>query len=91
MITCANPACRIQFQPKRADQRYHSPKCRMAAYAARTGDGALRAPISRITPLKGGEVNVILRFAAIDRENALSMLPGRLLEIIPCPERERGK
>lgn len=30
-ILCANPDCKIEFEPTRRDQKYHSPTCRMAA------------------------------------------------------------
>lgn len=82
MTPCANPACGVLFEPKRPDQRYHNPKCRQQFNAMRTGDGALRGAVSRVSMLKGGEVSVVLRFAAMDRENALQVVPGQLVEVI---------
>lgn len=33
-VLCANPACGIKFKPTRANQRFHAPKCRVAAARA---------------------------------------------------------
>lgn len=81
-MNCANPACGVSFEPKRADQRYCGAKCRQQFNAMRAGDGALRGAVSRVSLLKGGEVSIVLRFAAMDRENALSVVPGAVVEVV---------
>lgn len=40
MTTC--PHCSAEFSPRRADQVYCTPKCRMDHYKATLGDGGLR-------------------------------------------------
>lgn len=79
---CANPSCGVSFEPKRKDQRYCGAKCRQQFNASRIGDGALRGAVSRVSLLKGGEVSIVLRFAAIDRQNALSLAPGAVVEVV---------
>jgi hypothetical protein len=82
MTPCANPSCGVSFEPKRKDQRYCGAKCRQQYNAMRVGDGALRGAVSRVSLLKGGEVSIVLRFAAMDRDNALQVEPGRLVEVL---------
>lgn len=81
-MICAH--CPREFQPKRPHQRFCSAKCRAAAHSAHSGDGGLRGVVSRVSLLKGGEVSIVLRFAAIDRENALSCHPGGIVEVTGC-------
>jgi predicted nucleic acid-binding Zn ribbon protein len=76
------PHCAGAFKPRRSDQVYCSAKCRHAAFAARKGDGALRARISKVSILKGGKVSVVVTFLPIDRAQAAALEPGRLLEIV---------
>ena len=52
MTTC--PHCTTEFSPRRADQVYCSPKCRMDHYKATLGDGGLRGTITAVRRLKGG-------------------------------------
>lgn len=76
------PQCVLQFEERRPDQVYCSNKCRLAHYKATRGDGALRAPIRTVKALSNGDVSITLRFAAIDRENAFLLTPGRVVELI---------
>jgi hypothetical protein len=49
----------------------------------------LRARVSRISILKGGEVSIVLRFAAIDRDAALQLERGAVVEVLtPAPAAE---
>lgn len=79
-MICAG--CQREFEPKRSDQKYHSPKCRQDHYAANLGDGALRGAVSRVSLLKGGKVSVVLTFLPIDRDNALQVMPGSMVEVL---------
>jgi hypothetical protein len=81
-MNCANPSCRVSFEPKRADQLYHSTRCRQQFNASRIGDGALRMAVSKVSLLKGGAVSVVLRSLPIDRENALQVTPGMVVEVV---------
>lgn len=74
--------CERDFSPRRPDQVYCGSKCRQAFNAARRGDGALRAAVSSVRVLRRGDVSVVIRFRPIDRDNALQIAPGQLLEVI---------
>jgi len=76
------PHCQTFFQPRRPDQVYCKPKCRLAHYQSTKGDGALRGRVSSVRRLRHGEVSVIVRFAPGDADNALRMCPGRIVEVV---------
>jgi hypothetical protein len=76
------PHCLRAFVPKRADQVYCTSKHRQAFYAASLGDGALRGAVSRVSPLKRGKVSITLHFAPMDRDNALQIVPGTVVEVM---------
>lgn len=56
------PHCATDFPPRRSDQVYCTPKCRIDHYHATKGDGALRGAITAVRRLTGGRVSVTLRF-----------------------------
>lgn len=60
MTTC--PHCAEEFRPRRADQVYCSPKCRLEHYKVTLGDGGLRGTITAVRRLTGGRVSVTVRF-----------------------------
>lgn len=71
--------CTTLFTPRRAHQKFCHTKCRQAFHTA--GDGGLYGKVSRVTLLKSGGVNLTLRFDPIDRENALSLIRGGLVDV----------
>ena len=56
------PHCATDFPPRRADQVYCTPKCRIDHYHATKGDGALRGAITAVRRLTHGRVSVTVRF-----------------------------
>jgi hypothetical protein len=46
------------------------------------GGGALRGVVSRWTRLKGGGVSVVLTFAPVEAQNAFSVVPGQVVEVV---------
>ena len=80
MTTC--PHCAKEFSPKRADQVYCSPKCRIDHYHANKGDGALRGAVTAVRRLAGGRVSVTLRFQPEQADYALRLVPGRVVEVV---------
>ena len=80
MTTC--PHCSAEFSPRRADQVYCSPKCRIEHYHATRGDGALRGAVTAVRRLTGGRVSVTLRFPPESADYALRLEPGKVAEVI---------
>lgn len=82
-MICAH--CQNEFTQGRAHQRFCSPRCRVKNH----GDGGLRGVVSRVSKTKRGGVSVVIRFSAIEADNALSLDPGTLIEVvkngIPAP------
>lgn len=74
------PQCSTPFEPTRPHQRFHHPKCRQAYHAS--GDGGLRGAVTSVRILARGQVSVVVRFAPIDRDNALSLTPGAVVEVV---------
>lgn len=81
--TCANPACLKRFTPRRADQRYHSPKCRQKFFAEHRGDGVLRGAVAKLSLMKGGVVSMVVRYRPVEADNALKLVPGTIVAILP--------
>ena len=76
------PHCATDFPPRRADQVYCSPKCRIEHYHATRGDGALRGAITAVRRLKGGGVSVTTRMPPESAQNALRLIPGQSVEVV---------
>jgi len=77
----ACPQCRREFEPRRPHQVYCRKRCRMAHYAVTRGDGALRGTVRSVKVCSQGDASVTLRFSATDRDNALLVMPGMVVEI----------
>mgnify|MGYP001232511310 FL=1 len=80
MTTC--PHCSAEFSPRRTDQVYCTPKCRMDHYKAALGDGGLRGTITAVRRLKGGGVSVTTRMPPESAQNALRLIPGQTVEVV---------
>ncbi len=80
MTTC--PHCSAEFEPRRADQVYCSPKCRLEHYKATLGDGGLRGTITAVRRLKGGGVSVTTRLPPESAQNAFRLIPGQVVEVV---------
>lgn len=80
MTTC--PHCAAKFSPRRTDQVYCSPKCRMDHYKATLGDGGLRGTITAVRRLKGGAVSVTTRMPPESAQNAFRLIPGQTVEVV---------
>lgn len=76
------PHCQSEFEARRADQVYCRQRCRQDHYTATVGDGGLRAAISSVRVLSRGNVSVVLRFKLVDRDNALRLMPGKVVEVV---------
>ena len=76
------PHCATDFPPRRADQVYCSPKCRLEHYKATVGDGGLRGTITAVRKLKGGGVSVTTRMPPESAQNALRLIPGQSVEVV---------
>jgi hypothetical protein len=82
------PECQKDFTPKRPHQRFCSNTCRVNNFAG--SDGGLRGAVSRVSVLKEGAVSVVVRFTPLDRERAMKLTPGELIEVSGNPLRRRG-
>ena len=80
MTTC--PHCAAEFSPRRADQVYCTPKCRIDHYHATKGDGALRGAITAVRRLKGGGVSVTTRLPPESAQIAFRLIPGQTVEVV---------
>lgn len=76
------PHCAEEFSPKRTDQVYCTPKCRIEHYHANKGDGALRGAITAVRRLTGGRVSVTVRFQPDAADYALRLIPGQVAEVV---------
>jgi hypothetical protein len=76
------PQCRDEFVPRRPDQVYCKPVCRLAHYQEALGDGGLRAPIKTVRRMANGGVSVLGIFPPEAAQNAFSLLPGAVVEIV---------
>lgn len=76
------PHCATDFPPRRSDQVYCTPKCRIDHYHATKGDGALRGAITAVRRLTHGRVSVTLRFPPESADYALRLQPGQTAEIV---------
>lgn len=80
-ISCGLMSCRTPFKPKRPWQRYCCDDHRREANKLRA-DGGLRGVVKSTRVLKGGGVSVTLHFGIEEREGALQLAPGRVMEIL---------
>jgi hypothetical protein len=80
-IVCGLMSCRAPFKPRKPWQRYCCDAHRREANRLR-GDGALRGVISTMRVLRSGEVSITLRFGLEEREGALQLAPGNVMEIL---------
>ena len=76
------PHCTTEFSPRRADQVYCGPKCRMDHYKSMLGDGGLRGTVTAVRRLTGGRVSVVVRFPPEAAQNALQLQPGGVVEVV---------
>lgn len=76
------PHCTTEFSPRRADQVYCTPKCRIDHYHATKGDGALRGAITAVRRLTRGQVSVTVRFQPDAADYALQLQPGQSAEVV---------
>lgn len=80
-ILCGLMLCRAPFKPKRPWQRYCCDDHRRE-FNKLKGDGGLRGVVRTTRVLQSGEVSVTLRFGIEEREGALQLAPGRVMEIL---------
>lgn len=78
---CAYPPCRCGFKPKKPWQRFCKPEHR-AAFHELSGDAGMRGIVRTTRVLKDGSVSVTLHFGIEEREGALQMAPGRVVEVL---------
>lgn len=71
--------CGRSFNARRAWHRFCSRTCRMANHEAK-GD-TLRAVVSSVRIMRRGAVSVVIRFGLEDRDRALKLEPGKVVEI----------
>lgn len=71
--------CGRSFAPVKRWQRFCGRACRQAFHEAE--DGGLRAVVSSVRVMKRGTVSVTLHFDPLDRDAALGIDPGAVVEI----------
>ena len=77
-IPCSQ--CQTPFKPTRPHQVFCSKQCRSDHHNA--FDGGLRGVVSSVRVMRRGSVSVVLRFGIEDRERALKLEPGKLLDVV---------
>lgn len=80
VVECARPGCQKPFTPIKPWQRYCSRACRSAAHNA--CDGGMRGMVSSVRVMRRGQVSVVLRFSLDERDRALQIEPGHVLEVV---------
>jgi hypothetical protein len=71
--------CGKAFTPRKPWAVFCGPKCRTTWHEQ--DDGALRAVVSSVRLTKRGGVSMIVRFDPMDRDAALGIDPGAVVEI----------
>lgn len=72
--------CRDPFVPRRPHQRFCSTACRQGFHAQ--GDHGLRGAVVSNRILRRGKVSMVIQFGIEDREAALAIVPGDVVEVV---------
>lgn len=83
MVALPVTACRrcgAEFVPHKPWATFCSKSCRNAWHAA--DDGGLRGVVSSVRVMRRGVVSVVVRFGIEDRDRAVALDPGAVLEVL---------
>lgn len=71
--------CPRIFTPARPHQQFCSKQCRQKFHSET--DGSTIGTISRVSLLRSGDLSIVIRVPPIDRENALSLVRGGVVDL----------